>query len=428
MRLSYFIVLFAFLAACSTYVAAPSLTPLVPAEGVKTKSISFERIRFKIKRGQVVGVRKHGLLCAPDMRTGSEVRWRSGSVDIERDQFNTIFRDVLTEHNYQVKGNPDALFEDTRERDAEIRVAALVTGFTWNYCYPRRAWGDLSTSNGDAHIKVTWKVFSRLDNSVVRTVKTEGSAQVTEWRANGAEDVLYDAFAHAAQNFLADQKFYEIVTYGKGKRVTSKKKLKPISVRGASPYKDKIAKNINLITNSVVTVDMGGSHGSGFIISKQGHFLTNHHVVGTAKFVVIRLASGEELTAEILRRDKVRDIAFGKIQGSGVWTPMPIVKKIPSVGHDVYAMGAPLEEDLQSTLSKGIVSAYRKNKQTGVPLIQADVDIHGGNSGGPLMNEQGNVVGVSVSGIAIGDRKMSSGLNFFIPIGDALRKLAVTVK
>lgn len=92
---------------------------------------------------------------------------------------------------------------------------------------------------------------------------------------------------------------------------------------------------------------------------------------------------------------------------------------IPSVGSDVYAIGTPLDASLYSTVSKGIVSGVRDENFK--KLIQSDVNIQPGNSGGPLLDKNGTVVGIAVSGFSVNN--VTQGINFFIPVGDAITAL-----
>jgi S1-C subfamily serine protease len=91
-------------------------------------------------------------------------------------------------------------------------------------------------------------------------------------------------------------------------------------------------------------------------------------------------------------------------------------------GETVYAIGTPLDDCLQNTMTKGIVSAERV--ENGLRLIQSDAGVNHGNSGGPLIDEQGSVVAITVSGIL--PASMQLGLNFFIPIEDAMKALSLT--
>jgi len=171
---------------------------------------------------------------------------------------------------------------------------------------------------------------------------------------------------------------------------------------------------------AVVTVKIDGAHGSGFFISRDGYLLTNQHVVVENKFVTVKLTTGRELPGEVLRSNKARDIALVKVNESGM-TALPLRLDLPEVASEVYAVGTPKFEQYSTTITKGIVSAYRREDD--LTLLQSDTAIHPGNSGGPMVDRFGNVVAVSVSGIAISG--VLTSINFFIPIADALKFLAV---
>ena len=167
----------------------------------------------------------------------------------------------------------------------------------------------------------------------------------------------------------------------------------------------------------------GDGHGSGFFIDGKGHLLTNQHVVRTAEKAKIRFADGSELVAKVIATDERRDVALLLAEEAKA-TGLPIRTREMKVGETVYAMGSPLDQEFQSTLTRGVVSALRT--QDGYPFIQSDVNVRPGNSGGPLMDESGNVVGIS--DLAILDSSgVEAGLNLFIPIGTGLTKMNVTL-
>jgi len=161
--------------------------------------------------------------------------------------------------------------------------------------------------------------------------------------------------------------------------------------------------------------------GSGVIFDANGWILTNHHVVGSARTVRVRWPDGTDQPAQVLRVDRARDIALIKAD-TPPGRPLALKPASPAQGETVFAIGAPLDPSLQGTLTRGIVSANRVID--GQPFIQSDVAITHGNSGGPLLNERGEVVGVAQSMIA--ENGASVSLNLFIPIGDALRALSLT--
>nr|WP_083794945.1 AAA family ATPase [Bradyrhizobium sp. ORS 278] len=192
----------------------------------------------------------------------------------------------------------------------------------------------------------------------------------------------------------------------------------PALPRSATPLSD----GTSAVQAAVVTIKMAGGHGSGFFISRDGYLLTNRHVVNDSKFVSVKLTTGREMPGEVLRSHKARDVALIKVNESAM-AALPLRLDPPDVAAEVYAVGTPHKEEFATTISKGIVSAYRT--QDDLKLIQSDAAIHGGSSGGPLVDRCGNVVAVSVAGISSTATKLGTSLNFFIPIGDALKFLAV---
>ncbi|QAU25552.1 DegQ family serine endoprotease [Dyella sp. M7H15-1] len=140
------------------------------------------------------------------------------------------------------------------------------------------------------------------------------------------------------------------------------------------------------------------SLGSGFIISSDGYIITNNHVVDGADTVTVRLQDRRTLTAKVIGTDSTYDIALLKVTGSGS-LPAVIIGNSQSLkpGQWVLAIGSPFGFDY--TVTQGIVSAVGRNlgsqDQPATSFIQTDVPINRGNSGGPLFNLQGQVVGVN---------------------------------
>ncbi|WP_439400171.1 AAA family ATPase (plasmid) [Bradyrhizobium sp. PMVTL-01] len=191
-----------------------------------------------------------------------------------------------------------------------------------------------------------------------------------------------------------------------------------------------LSEGTSALQAAVVTIKLDGGHGSGFFISRDGYLLTNHHVVGNNKFVTIKLTTGRQLPGEVVQSHKARDIALVKVNESAM-EALPLQLNLPDVAAEVYAVGTPKDEKWSTTITKGIVSGYRTDDDlfgTGnndLKLLQSDAAIHGGSSGGALVDRFGNVVAVSVGGITVTADKTGSSLNFFIPIADALKYVAV---
>lgn len=158
--------------------------------------------------------------------------------------------------------------------------------------------------------------------------------------------------------------------------------------------------------------------GSAFFISKDGYLLTNHHVVEDASEVTIVLNDRREIDAKVVGSDARTDVALLKVTGSNF--PALSTGNVDQlkVGQPVLAIGSPFGFDYSA--SAGIVSAKSRNMsgETSVPFIQTDVALNPGNSGGPLFNQQGQVVGVN-SRIFSGTGGYM-GLSFSIPIDVAM--------
>lgn len=159
--------------------------------------------------------------------------------------------------------------------------------------------------------------------------------------------------------------------------------------------------------------------GSGFIISADGLIMTNAHVVEGADQILVRLTDKREFQGKVLGTDKQTDIAIVKIEAKD----LPVLKIGDSsklkVGQWVAAIGSPF--GLDNTVTAGIVSALSRNLPSDqyVPFIQTDVAVNPGNSGGPLFNMQGEVVGINSQIFSTSGGFM--GLSFAIPIDLAMQ-------
>lgn len=155
--------------------------------------------------------------------------------------------------------------------------------------------------------------------------------------------------------------------------------------------------------------------GSGFIVSKDGHVVTNAHVVEGADTVKVTLKDGRSLDGKVVGTDPVTDVAAIKIDATGLPTVTLGSSKNLVPGQWAIAIGNPL--GLDNTVTAGIISAIdRSSSQVGIPdrrvqFIQTDAAINPGNSGGPLLNDQGEVIGINTA-----IRANAQGLGFAIPI------------
>ncbi len=170
------------------------------------------------------------------------------------------------------------------------------------------------------------------------------------------------------------------------------------------------------------------SLGSGVIVSKEGHILTNYHVVANVDEVLVQLADGRPpFPARFIGGDETTDIAVIQIDAKGV-RPLPLGDSdTVKVGQLVFAVGNPF--GLQETVTKGIISATgRVTDEYGIEYFQTEAVINPGNSGGPLINIRGEIIGINT---AIGNYSGSGtwqGVGFAIPSNTARRSLEGILK
>ena len=181
------------------------------------------------------------------------------------------------------------------------------------------------------------------------------------------------------------------------------------------------------ITSTVVAFDFfygavpEEGQGSGFILDKQGHVLTNFHVVSNARTVEVTLYNKHQYKASVLLTDKAHDLALLQIQAPDLQPATLADSRGLQVGQMVYAIGNPF--GLSGTMTRGMISSIRSVRGPMGNLIsdaiQTDAAINPGNSGGPLLNSQGDVIGVTTMIATGGGADQNAGIGFAIPINTA---------
>ncbi|MFZ5542127.1 MAG: DegQ family serine endoprotease [Pseudomonadota bacterium] len=155
--------------------------------------------------------------------------------------------------------------------------------------------------------------------------------------------------------------------------------------------------------------------GSGFILSADGYVMTNAHVVDGADEVIVTLTDKREFKAKLIGSDTRTDVALVKIEANGLpFVRLGDINKL-KVGEWVLAIGSPF--NLDNTVTAGIVSAKQRDTGDYLPLIQTDVAVNPGNSGGPLINMRGEVIGINSQIYSRSGGYM--GISFAIPIDEA---------
>ena len=178
-------------------------------------------------------------------------------------------------------------------------------------------------------------------------------------------------------------------------------------------------KNIPSVVSITAQSVRGTSTGTGVIISDSGYIVTNCHVVENGQLIQVRLTDERSFTADLVGADEVSDLAVLRIEGDNLIPAEFGDSTVLRVGDSVAAIGDPLGDALRGTLTNGIVSAINRDVTTGgrtLTLIQTNAALNSGNSGGPLINCYGQVIGINT--MKIGDYTDIAGvegLGFAIP-------------
>ena len=157
--------------------------------------------------------------------------------------------------------------------------------------------------------------------------------------------------------------------------------------------------------------------GSGFVIDSDGYLLTNHHVVDGAESIIVTFPDKREFKGKVIGSDQRTDVALVKIEGKNL--PFLKIGNVANtkVGQWVVAIGSPF--GLENSVTAGIVSAKGRDTGEYLPFIQTDVAVNPGNSGGPLLNLDGEVIGINSQIYSRTGGFM--GISFAIPIDEAMR-------
>ncbi len=199
---------------------------------------------------------------------------------------------------------------------------------------------------------------------------------------------------------------------------------------------DSISESINKVYDSVVVVNNSQNgrltgYGSGFVYKKEGNYgyvLTNNHVVEDASEIKLTLSNGEEVDAEVLGTDSYMDIAVLRMDGDAVLQVAQIGDSTEAkLGDTIFTVGTPVSTEYAGTVTKGIISG--ENREITVTdngtsymmeAIQIDASINPGNSGGPLVNINGEVIGINSVKLV---ESSIEGMGFAIPIEVAMSQI-----
>lgn len=235
----------------------------------------------------------------------------------------------------------------------------------------------------------------------------------TTWRSNFAGR-LHDS------NWLARPDRVEITEAAPNESLDGEEQ------NNISVYKRDIPSVVN-VTSRAVTYDFfyglvpQEGQGSGFVIDKDGHILTNYHVIAEARQVEVTLHNRKKYRATVVGTDPAHDLAVIQIKAQDLVPATMGDSRNLQVGQKVYAIGNPF--GLSGTMTRGIVSSIRPVREPNGAYIdeaiQTDAAINPGNSGGPLLNWHGEVIGINTMILSTSSTPQNAGIGFAIPINTA---------
>ncbi len=360
---------------------------------------------------------KTGLLCVRDLRT---VTWTGGRISQDLPPYSAAFKAEMERAGFKVvTPGEDNLF-DPEVVSADYQAAAVITDEQVDGCMAPG--GAFSPNQGDvrgsAAMKIDWQLYAPIKKQVVARISTSGTTKLDNSVPGGVTRLITQAFAANVRDLAANADFRAAMrapkVFTKGFLVPDQQSKIALSGSLKAPLQ-----HIDDAAGSVVTITTGFGTGSGLLISDDGYVLTNAHVVGEEKNLRVRWSDGIETLAQVVRVAKDRDVAVIKTDARDR-APLFLKRGPVSPGQKVFAIGSPKSAKLQGTVSSGVISANRI--LDGMRFIQSDTSVSPGSSGGPLLDESGAVIAITVAGI---ENEGRAGLNLFIPIGDAMDFLSL---
>jgi len=389
-----------------------SLTPVSVAERPKVAAAKFARMRTTIPLNDPIGTHEEGIFCTPKAKlVMTQKLW----TEVMMRAAGRAYRNEMRNAGYPSAVQSESAFDEAPKTESDFDFGAVVRKTQLHVCTRGKE------GQGAVYVEVKWELYYKKARKVVYETVTEGSYEAPQMETSRLDEWYERAFAVSLRNMLADPKFGDILAGATPlPDAVAQPAAEKIMLAAAAPLEGGVSSNVPMLQAAVVTIVNGTIGGSGFFVN-DGYLITNQHVVRDSKFVKVKLATGREIVGEVLRSDARRDVALIKTESIGART-LGVRVSEPNVGEDVYAIGSPLHEKLSGTMTKGILSGHRIIAEQ--RWLQSDVAILPGNSGGPLLDASGRVIGISCRAVASG----MANLNFFVPIGDAMSKLDLSVK
>jgi S1-C subfamily serine protease len=348
------------------------------------------------------------------VKEASDVLYFGKTLDVDAEHLRSNVNNSLKELGYTVPGN-DGRGVFTAGSSSRYTIQGEMHDIKYDVMASNK-YENYAHYSTQCKVEVTWKLVNQARQTVVEQ-KTSGTSIKGE---KGGSAAFEDAFDNSFLLFMNNKDVAAALTKPSGSKTeTSPEPQAAISLRRAPAAKPTGDNGVSLAARNVVIIETGEGHGSGCIVSADGYIITNAHVVGAASEVKVLLPDGLSAKGQVVRANADLDLALVKIDAEGLTAFQLPTASTVEVGADVFAIGTPADKELGQTVTKGIISGRRKIE--GHALIQTDVSINGGNSGGALVARSGQLLGI-VNAKLVG--KGIEGIGFAIPaeqVADALQ-------
>lgn len=322
-------------------------------------------------------------------------------------EFNKPVIKKLNDYGFNVSGDDEDVFEQ-KNKTSDLAVAAEIVYYTKE---------TRGTPGYKISVAVRWTVYDVFRQENICKIITGGYSNTGQKLTE--KEALINALLDASSGFIVSKEIQKAMS---GNNELVKSRIKSISI---VPVPVTVG-NENYIQNAIqsaVTIQSKAGHGSGFLISTDGYIITNYHVIKDSTDLQAIFQNELVLPLQIISYDAKTDVALCKVPGKG-YKPMAIDTSnvLKKIGIDVVTIGTPEDVRFGQTVTKGIISGVREINEN--VLIQTDVSINSGNSGGMLINKNGEVIGIIVSKIK---KEGTEGLGFAIPVNSAFKALKITI-
>ncbi len=273
---------------------------------------------------------------------------------------------------------------------------------------------------------IDWEFLDKYDQVKFKKTSTAKSGEFCTYSSGGqSSNQQLNVIQSAVQDAISNS-FYDVLADPKAKDFLKSSDINPaIALETLNIPRGKLVTDMKSGVEATTVILTNKGHGSGCVVSTDGYIVTSFHVVaGVDSTLKVAFKDGDTAVAVIVRSSELADLALLKVKKTCKYAFNVTLNPDFEVADEVFAIGTPASVELGQTVSKGIISATRK-EVGGVELIQTDVSVNPGNSGGSLLKRDGTFIGVVNAKIS---GKGLEGLGFCTPAAQIIKELKINFK